>query len=86
MEFNFDKVANALYFRLSQSQKEVHSSEEISEDIIIDYDKKGKIVGIEILNFTKKELNLNKLILMNEDEIVSNLVKGQFLFLLRGKF
>ncbi len=77
MEFNFDKVANALYFRLSQSQKEVHSSEEISEDIIVDYDKKGKIVGIEILNFTKKELNLNKLILMNEDEIVSNLVKCQ---------
>jgi uncharacterized protein YuzE len=77
MEFNFDKVANALYFRLSQSQKEVQSSEQISEDIIVDYDKKGKIVGIEILNFTKKELNLNKLILMNEDEIVSNLVKCQ---------
>jgi len=75
MEFNFDKVANALYFRLSN--QDVDSTEEISEGIIVDYDNDGKIVGIEILNFTKKKLNLNDLILMNEDEIISSLVKCQ---------
>ncbi|TXT65148.1 MAG: hypothetical protein BAJALOKI3v1_130052 [Promethearchaeota archaeon] len=73
MDFNYDKVANALYFRLTY--QEIYTTEEISEDILVDYDNKGKIVGIEILNFTQKNLNLNNLILMNEDEIVSNLVK-----------
>jgi uncharacterized protein YuzE len=75
MDFNYDKVANALYFRLTYQK--IDTTEEISEDILVDYDNKGKIVGIEILNFTKKNLNLNNLILMNEDEIVSNLVKCQ---------
>jgi uncharacterized protein YuzE len=75
MDFNYDKVANALYFRLTY--QEIYTTEEISEDILVDYDNKGKIVAIEILNFTQKKLNLNNLILMNEDEIVSNLVKSQ---------
>jgi uncharacterized protein YuzE len=56
MDFNYDKVANALYFRLTS--QEIFTTEEISEDILLDYDKKGKLVGIEILNFTKKTLIL----------------------------
>jgi uncharacterized protein YuzE len=75
MDFSYDKVANTIYFRLTY--QEIDTTEEISEDILVDYDKEGKLVGIEILNFTKKNLNLNNLILMNEDEIVSNLVKYQ---------
>jgi uncharacterized protein YuzE len=47
MRVKVDMESDALYFRLSEDK--VHESEETSPGIIIDYSKKGKIVGIEII-------------------------------------
>ena len=75
MNFSFDKKANALYIRISSEK--VLNSDEITEGIIIDYDKKDNIVGVEILNFTEKNLNLNDLVQMPIEELIPELVQYQ---------
>ncbi len=75
MDFSFDKVANALYIRFSL--EEILNSDEISEGIIIDYGKENNVVGVEILNFTNRTLNLNDLIQMNVEELIPRLAQYQ---------
>ena len=60
MNFSFDKKVNALYIRFSSEK--ISNSDEIADGIIIDYGKSENIVGVEILNFTKRKLNLNDLV------------------------
>jgi len=71
MDFSFDKVANTLYIRFSL--EEILNSDEIAEGIIIDYGKENNVVGVEILNFTNRTLNLNDLIQMNVEELIPRL-------------
>jgi len=73
MEILYDKVADALSIRLSGEK--IIESEEIKTGIILDYGTKGNLIGIEILNFSSREINLNQLILLNPDELVPSLVK-----------
>ena len=75
MDFKYDKMANTLYIRFSSEK--VVNSDEIAEGIIIDYGKNDNIVGVEILNFTKRELNLNDLIQMNMEELIPRLAQCQ---------
>ena len=75
MEFSFDKVANVLYLRFSDEK--VESTEEINEGIIIDYGKREHVIGIEILNFSDRKLNLNDLIKMQAEEIIPMVVHCQ---------
>ena len=70
--FTYDRIADALYIKLSD--KKIKESVEIGEGIIVDYGEDSSIVGIEILNYSKKKIDLNELILMSDDEIVSSLV------------
>lgn len=60
MKINYDPKADAAYIQLTRGKYEV--SREISDSIVVDEDKKGKVLGIEILNvskmFTKKEIRL----------------------------
>ena len=75
MDFSFDKMANALYIRFSREK--VSNSDEIAEGIIIDYGKDGSIIGIEVLNFKQRKLDLNELIDLNVEEIIPKLVRYQ---------
>ena len=75
MEFSFDKVANALYIRFSNEK--VLNSEEIAEGIIIDYGKDENIVGVEILDFASRKLDLNDLVKMNLEELIPKLAQCQ---------
>ena len=75
MEFSFDKKANALYLKFSFDK--VSSTDEISDGIIVDYNKDNKIIGIEILNFTKRSLDLNNLIQLSVDEIIPMVLECQ---------
>jgi len=75
MNFSFDKIANALYIRFSSEK--VLNSDEIAEGIIIDYGKNENIVGVEILNFTGRKLNLNDLVLMTSEELIPILAQCQ---------
>jgi len=56
----YDPGADALYIRFKED--EVVDSEEIEVGIIVDYNKKGEVVGIEVLEFSKKKVDLTDLI------------------------
>jgi len=52
MRIKIDLESNALYFRISEDP--IEESEEINKGLIVDYDAKGRVVGIEILNLKEK--------------------------------
>jgi uncharacterized protein YuzE len=64
----YDSKADAMYIWLRKAKYEI--SEELAENVIIDLDKSGRIIGIEILDATKnlgkelisKILNTEKLV------------------------
>ncbi len=47
MRLKVDKENDALYFRLDESA--IVESEEVQPGVILDFDEKGRVVGIEIL-------------------------------------
>ena len=51
MKFKYDKKVDALSIQFKDSA--YAESEEVQEGIIFDYDKKGKIIAIEILEASK---------------------------------
>ncbi len=68
MQISFDKVADVLYLQFSREK--VKDSEEIKEGIVIDYGKHDNIIGIEILNYSQRKINLNEIVQMDVDEII----------------
>jgi uncharacterized protein YuzE len=52
MKVSVDKEADALYMRLSDSS--IHDSEEVRPGVILDYDDKNNLVGIEILRVSER--------------------------------
>lgn len=52
MELEYDKQADAIY--ISFQKKPVYKSEEVSPGVILDLDKQGRTIGIEVLDVSKK--------------------------------
>jgi uncharacterized protein YuzE len=52
MKVQFDQKADALYFRLDDST--IVDSEEVKPGVILDYNRKNQVVGVEILNVKKR--------------------------------
>ena len=52
MRLHYDEKKDALYIRFDESSYE--ESDEVEEGIVFDYDAKRKLVGIEILDASKK--------------------------------
>lgn len=48
MKIHYDPKADAMYIQLAKGKYEV--SREISDSVIVDEDKKGKILGVEVLD------------------------------------
>ena len=48
MRIRYSQEADALYIRLRENK--ITETDEISGDLIIDYDEEGHVVGIEILS------------------------------------
>lgn len=55
MKLEYDKDADAAYIYLVSPIKsgEIKKTTELNENIILDFDSKGKIIGVEILNASK---------------------------------
>jgi uncharacterized protein YuzE len=51
----YDKKADAMYIWLRKAKYDI--SEELAENVVLDLDKNGRIIGIEVLDATK---NLGK--------------------------
>jgi len=52
MRLKFDKESDALYFRLDETL--VVESEQVQPDVILDFDAAGQVIGVEILNVSKR--------------------------------
>ena len=51
VQVEYDKKADALYIWVRKAKYDI--SEELAENVIIDLDKKGRIIGIEVLDASK---------------------------------
>ena len=47
MKLKVDEKADALYLRLNEAA--IVESEEVQPGVILDYDKEGRVVGVELL-------------------------------------
>lgn len=52
MRLKVSKEDDALYFRLDESA--IVESEEVKPGVVLDFNKEGKVVGIEILNLSQR--------------------------------
>jgi uncharacterized protein YuzE len=52
MRIKLDKESDALYFRLHE--KQILESEEVRPGIILDFDEKGRVVGVEFLGVSAR--------------------------------
>jgi uncharacterized protein YuzE len=57
MKLKIDEKADALYLRIDNS--EIVESEETTPGIILDFNKENQVVGIEILNLSKRSASMN---------------------------
>lgn len=48
MKINYDKIADAVYFSLKKGK--IAKTLEMNERLIVDVDKKGNVLGIEMLD------------------------------------
>ncbi len=51
MRIEYDREVDALYIRIQE--KEVAQSKEVSEDVVLDLDEEGRIIGLEVLDATR---------------------------------
>ena len=71
MEFvvKYDRVGDVLYLKLKDDK--IADSDEVAPGIIVDYNDKGDVIGIEVLWFSKRKLDLSKVVLKGPDALVA---------------
>ena len=52
MRFSYDKKSDALYIRFNE--KPIFDSDQVADNLIVDYDKSGRIIALEVLEASKK--------------------------------
>lgn len=57
MKLNVDTQTDALYLRLDDSP--IVDSEEVSPDIVLDYNESNEVVGIEMLRLSRRSSTLD---------------------------
>ena len=57
MKLRVDEKADALYLRLDDSK--IVGSQEVSPGVVLDFNEQNQVVGIEILNLSKRSPRLN---------------------------
>lgn len=70
MKLKVDKSADALYLRLDDSK--IIDSKEVSPGVILDFNDKKQVVGVEILNLSQRtqKMNLGELQFQTVQEII----------------
>ncbi len=52
MRLKVDRESDALYFRLTDAP--IVESEQVRPDLVLDFDAEGNMVGMELLNLSKR--------------------------------
>jgi uncharacterized protein YuzE len=55
MKITYSRTADALYIKLNENQ--VDHSKSLGNDVVLDVDSAGIIVGIEVLGATRKDVD-----------------------------
>lgn len=66
MRLHYSKEADALYIRLKET--DINNTDEVNDDLIVDYDGSGNIVGIEILSISEKA-DVQQLIIQSFEKV-----------------
>ena len=53
MNINYDKIADAIYFKMKEGK--VEKTLEMNDRLIVDLDKKGNVLGIELLDASSQQ-------------------------------
>ncbi len=65
MKVEYDRESDVVYSFIRDG--EVADSNEIEDGIIVDYDKFENVIGVEILNFSKRNMSLDDIIIKRKD-------------------
>ncbi len=57
MRLSVDKESDALYLRIDDSL--IVESEEVSPGVVLDFNKRNEVVGVEMLNLSERSSNLD---------------------------
>ncbi|MGB0768174.1 MAG: DUF2283 domain-containing protein [Phycisphaeraceae bacterium] len=57
MKLKVDEQADALYLTIDESP--VIESQEVAAGVVVDFNERGEVVGVEILGLSKREGKLN---------------------------
>ena len=57
MKLNVDREADALYLRLDESP--IVESEEVFPGVVLDYNRRNEVVGVEMRNLSKRSSTLD---------------------------
>jgi len=64
----YDRSVDALYIKLKEDR--VAESDEVAPGIIVDYNDRGEVVGIEVLPFSKRDVDIRKLITEGVESLI----------------
>lgn len=67
MRIHYSQEADAIYIRLKETH--IANSDEVSDDLILDYDEDNNIVGIEILSASQKA-DMRELIIQSFERVM----------------
>ena len=70
-KLRYDRLSDALYIRIGEGK--VADSEEVAPGIILDYGENGKVIGMEVLWFSKRRVDLNKLVTEGIEAVVAEI-------------
>ena len=56
MKISYDPIAKAIYLEVGKDGI-VKRTSEVAQDVFLDFDEENKLIGIEILNVNKQDLN-----------------------------
>jgi uncharacterized protein YuzE len=64
---HYSQAADAIYIRLKEDR--IYNTDEVTSDIIMDYDDKGNVIGIEILSASDK-VDVHELTVQSFDKVL----------------
>ena len=67
MRMHYSQDADAIYIRLKEDK--IHNTDAVTEDIIMDFDDRGNVIGIEILSVSEK-VDVRELIVQSFDRVM----------------
>lgn len=67
MRMHYSQDADAIYIRLKEDN--IHNTDAVTEDIIMDFDDRGNVIGIEILSVSEK-VDVRELIVQSFDRVM----------------